>query len=320
MQEYYDLLGVVRDVKIDDLTKAYRRQAMKWHPDRNIGNEAVAEARFKRIKQAYDYLLKHHNQSGFGSHSSYRHQDSPPPRQDPPKPPPKPQGAHIYCKATVSLETAMRGGSINIIFHKVEQCTDCHGDGVRRGLFDCPKCKGTGTTATGRQCRTCHGGGAVLEKKCTTCKGAGLLKRKKVVSVTVPAGTIGGDNLRLRNLGEPSKDGGENGHVYCEIKIGKDSHYTVSKLNVTMDLHVDFVTALLGGQTSVEFFGKKYLVEIPSACRAGRTLSLEGAGLRNRRTGEVGKLRLRVVLDMPERARKLSKFQKEQFRTMFSTN
>lgn len=319
MDKDYSTLGVSRTDSLDDITKAYRRLAMQWHPDRNMGNEKAAEVQFKEIQKAYERIAARHSQPDHSQTSNGHGFDG----FDPFQAYGRSSGAQmagedIYTNLDVPLETAIFGGSVNLTFKINDDCPTCDGFGTLEGPFTCPKCSGHGCTPSGYRCRTCWGYGRVAEIKCPDCNGNGIVKILKTIVVKVPKGVVHGDILRIRGAGYPSMYGGEPGTVYCEIRIEPHAVYKRSKLTLTRDLDVDFVTALLGGVITTEVFGKSISVPIPAACRAGRQLKVSGEGLRNSGTNEVGDLKFRIVLVMPENVRRLKKEQREMLRTLFS--
>lgn len=319
MDKDYATLGISRTDSLDDITKAYRRLAMQWHPDRNMGNEKAAEVRFKEIQKAYERIAARHSQLDHGQTSNSHGFDGFDPFQAYGQSSgPQMAGEDIYTNLDMPLETAIFGGSVNLTFKIDDDCPTCEGYGLLEGSFKCPKCSGRGYTPSGYSCRTCWGYGRVTEAKCPDCNGKGIVKALKTIIVKIPKGVVPGDILRIRGAGYPSMYDGEPGAVYCKIRIGAHAVYKLSKLTLTRDLDVDFVTALLGGEITTEVFGRSILVPIPAACRAGRLLKLSGEGLRNSRTNEVGDLKFRVVLVMPENVRRLKKEQREMLRTLFS--
>jgi molecular chaperone DnaJ len=336
MDDHYATLGVEHTASSDDITRAYRKLAMKWHPDRNHGNENAVEAMFKRIKEAYEVLSdtqrraqydlgfgygneedSAYNPGTYGFAGSWQRQQQ---RRYGPAPE---KGEDLTCKVTVPFETAMFGGAIDVDIKVEADCRACDGEGKRSGFFTCPKCEGRGWR-TGHDyfdrstCRTCHGYGRVHDLKCDVCKGKGEVKSVRTLRFELPAGVCNGQRMRCRNAGHEGIHGGPRGDVFCTIKIKSDSRYRISGLNVIQDVKVDYVTATLGGQVEVEFWGRKHLLNVPSACRAGRVLTLEAAALRNPSTGETGYLKCRVVLEMPEGVRNLTREHRQILRAMFS--
>ena len=348
MDDYYATLGVARTASTEDITKAYRKLAMKWHPDRNHGNEKAVEAQFKKIKKAYEVLSDVQDRarydgldayeeeageeeeeeegfrpggygftgngfasSGFGGSSEHRGYN-----------PHARKGEDLTCTATVSVETAMFGGEVEVDIKVESDCLVCHGQGIRSGLFTCPKCHGKGYREDDswnmRSCRTCQGYGRLSEIKCEACKGKGEVKGTRTLRFALRERVFNGQRVRCRNAGHEGYRGGPRGDVICTIKIKPDKRYRLSGLNIVQDVKVDYVTATLGGQVEVEFWGRAYTLKVPSACRAGRVLPLEVEALYNPSTQETGQLKCRVVLEMPEGVRKLTPAHREILRAMFS--
>ena len=328
---HYQTLGVTSTASADDIVKAYRRLAMRWHPDRNPANPHDAKTRFQQIKSAYDVLSDPGKRELYDLQISARRSsssDSASPgssfdeavraRWNKRRGPPPVQGADIECKMTVPLETVIFGGVVDVTMLAPRLCGTCDGNGKLSGHFACPSCGGDGKNDRGRNCRKCSGYGAVEETRCPNCSGKGVVKTEKTIRVTVPPGVVEGTVLRVKGAGGPGLNGGAPGSAFCRIKIQAHRTYTLHGLTLTRDLTVDFVTAMLGGAVPVELFGVQVKVAVPPMTRAGKIITMEKAGLKNSRTGENGDLKFRVVIDLPASAHQLRSEHKEILRAMFN--
>jgi molecular chaperone DnaJ len=326
-QDHYATLGVRETASPQEITQAYRRQAMKWHPDRNGDNVAEAEREFKRLGQAYRVLSdprqrelydatrlgERRNANRFGAQEPFRSNVDPFAAN---RPAPE-RGKDLKAKVSVTLETLVLGGEIEVRLNGLATCVACAGHGRLGDYGECDRCNGAGHTDAGYLCRKCGGAGVLLRPTCSICRGKGVAKQKKTLSIKVRAGTPSNATMRVRGAGEPSPRGGERGDLLVTFSVKPHRLYKLSGLTLTADMKVDFVTALLGGTAQCEILGRKVNAMIPAGARAGRLVTVPGDGLKHPATGECGDLKLRVVLDLPEGARKLTKEHKQILKSMF---
>ena len=326
-QDHYATLGVSESASAQEIRQAYRRLAMKWHPDRNRDNVAAAEREFKRLGEAYQVLVdpkqrelydatrlrQRPNMNGFGTQEPFRSNVDP---FDAYRAAPE-RGKDLKAKVSVPLETLVLGGEIEVRLNGLVTCAACAGHGRLDGYAGCDRCGGRGYTEAGSVCRKCGGAGVLVRPKCYLCRGTGITKQKQTLSIKVRAGTPSNATLRVRGAGEPSPHGGPCGDLLVTFSVMPHKLYKLSGLTLTANITVDFVTALLRGAAQCKIFGRTVKAAIPAGTRAGRLITVAGEGLKHPRTGECGDLKLRVVLDLPEGARKLTKEHKEILKSMF---
>lgn len=324
---HYTTLGLAKTASAAEIKAAYRRMAMQWHPDRNPKSQSEATARFKEIKHAYETLSNERkreayddslNETRFGSGAgsfgfgagasqssgrakpagfgSYWHRSPPPVR-----------GEDIECKASISVETAVNGGTIEVKVPYVGPCDACGGTGWARAASRCKACAGEG-------CSKCDYSGRT--NVCATCKGSGHAKAERKIATEVRGGIVDGMMIRIVGGGTPGGNGGADGDALCRIKVLKAGSYKLQGLDLMGEVKVDFATAAIGGKVHVDVFGKSYTVEVPPMTRAGKILRLLGKGLRHAVNHDTGDLRLRVVIDLPKG--RLSEAQKQVLRSMFA--
>jgi molecular chaperone DnaJ len=331
-KDYYQILGVSRDASQEEIKRAYRRLAMKYHPDKNPGDKE-AEERFKEISEAYQVLSdpekrRIYDQQGsrgledigftaftdlndifssFGDIFSdlfgprfYREERAAPRR-----------GADLRYEVTIPFMDAALGGRKEIRLQRSEPCSSCGGTGVRGGASaTCPTCRGTGfVTQQSRQqggffsistpCPTCGGTGRSGEP-CPTCGGTGGVKRTRAITVRIPAGVEDGTVLRLKGEGEAGRNGGPPGDLYVVIHVMGHPEFKREGLNIISDIRVPFTTAALGGEMTVETIHGRAKLRIPPGTQSGQMLRLAGMGIRAE-DGRRGDHLARVMITVPKK-------------------
>ncbi len=290
-EDYYGLLGVARNATDAEIKAAYRKAAMKHHPDRNPGNKD-AEAQFRKINGAYEALSdakkrKMYDQygeagvnqgpGGFGGGQGFEGfgQGADPNeifgdlfenlfggqggqrgggrRQ-------QARGNDLKYSTTISLEDAFNGTQLPMHFERVESCGTCHGSGGKpgSGVKRCGQCRGSGRVqvsqgffAMSQACPQCHGEGQVVENPCKDCKGAGRVRKNAELKVKIPPGIYHGATLRISGEGEAGPRGSQAGDLYLEIHIKPDPRFERHEDDLSVGASVDIATAALGGTTTV---------------------------------------------------------------------
>src|SRR5574337_413385 len=239
-RDYYDVLGVNRDAGDDEIKKAYRKLAMKYHPDRNPDGKD-AEAKFKEAKEAFEGLADAFGDifgdifggGGRGRSNVYR-------------------GADLRYNLEITLEEAARGADKTIRIPTMEECDTCHGSGAKPGTQPktCPTCGGAGQVriqqgffSIQQTCPKCHGSGRIIPVPCTVCGGGGRVKRQKTLEVKIPAGIDEGMRLRHAGHGEPGVNGGPPGDLYVEIHIRQHSVFQRDHDDLHSEMPISFTTA-----------------------------------------------------------------------------
>jgi molecular chaperone DnaJ len=332
-RDYYEVLGVGRDAPEEDLKKAYRRLAMKHHPDRNPGS-AEAEAHFKEANEAYEVLSdpqkrEVYNQYGheglqrggmgagdfaggfsdlFGDIFSDIFGAS---RGGPRR------GANLRYTMELSLEEAAFGTEARIRIPKLEACEECKGQGTASGKAPqtCPTCRGAGQVriqqgffTLQQTCPHCRGRGAVVTDPCGTCRGAGRIRRERTLEVKVPPGVDTGDRIRLGGEGEPGDRGAPAGDLYVQIVVKPHAFFERDGSDLLCAVPIGIVTAALGGELEVPTLDGKAMLRIPEGTQNGRVFRLRGLGVKSVRGGAAGDLLCSVVVETPV---KLTKKQRE---------
>lgn len=336
-KDYYEVLGLTRGATAQEIKKAYRDCAKKFHPDLNPGDKA-AEEKFKEASEAYDVLSDEkkraqydqygHNAfaggSGFGGGSGSASgfadmfQDifgdvfGGGGRRSGPAP-----GADLQYRVEIDLEDAVKGKTMEIKIPSVSQCTVCSGSGAKPGSkkSTCVDCDGQGQVriqqgffVVQQTCPSCQGSGERIESPCSTCRGQGRVRDTKTLSVKIPAGVDTGDRIRLAGEGEAGEKGGRPGDLYIQTQVRPHSIFHRKGADLLCQLPVSFTTATLGGEIEVPTLEGKVKLKIPKETQSGNMLRLRGKGVKPVRGGAQGDLLCEVLIETPV---KLSQEQQE---------
>ncbi|OGV26214.1 MAG: molecular chaperone DnaJ [Legionellales bacterium RIFCSPHIGHO2_12_FULL_37_14] len=338
-QDYYTLLGVPRDASDADIKKAYRKLAMKYHPDRNQGDAAASE-KFKEIQSAYNILSDSQKRraydqfghagvdpsmhaggaGGFGdffedlfenifSAGGARTHGGRGSRVQP--------GADLQYNLAMTLEEAAKGKQIEIRLPKMVACEPCHGTGAKPGSSPqtCSTCEGMGQIrmqqgyfSIQQTCPACHGEGKVIKDPCSKCHGQGRVKDSRTITVKIPAGVDHGDRVRLQGEGEAGMHGGPAGDLYVQVNLKKHAIFERHGSDLYCEVPIDFTTAAIGGSIDVPTLEGPVNLKIPAETQSGKTMRLRGKGIKSVRGYNSGDLLCKVVVETPVN---LSKEQKE---------
>lgn len=327
-RDFYEVLGVERGATDADIKKAYRRLAMKFHPDRNPGDPEM-ENKFKEAKEAYEVLKDSEKrraydqfghagvgqgaQGGFGGADAFsdlfgdvfgdifgtgrrggRSQVF--------------RGADLRYELELSLEQAVRGDSVNIDIPAQAACESCKGSGASPGTepVRCQTCSGTGTLrvqqgffSIQQTCRVCQGTGQRIETPCRDCGGRGRVRRNRTLAVKVPAGVDNGDRIRLAREGEPGRNGGPPGDLYVDIAVQPHPIFAREGRDLRCEVPLSFATAALGGSIDVPTLDGQVALKIPPETQSGSVFRLRGKGVRAVRSSGVGDLFCHVQIETP---------------------
>jgi len=344
-KSYYEILGVTKDASADAIKKAYRKQAMKHHPDRNQG-DAAAEAKFKEAAEAYEVLsdlqkrqiydaygkegLRNSGYSGPGnSEDIFSHINDifgdifgfggggRGRRRDPNAPV---QGEDLRYDIRVSFMEAVHGINRQVDITKKETCWTCEGTGARPGHKTqvCPACQGRGQVIRSQgffqvstTCPRCNGAGQIITDPCTDCHGEGLVNRSKKVSVRIPAGVDTGSRMRLSGEGEGGRRGGPAGDLYVVIHVDDHEYFQRDGQTIYLRLPISMVRAALGCDVDVPTIHGTAKLKIPAGTQSGERFTLRGEGVPSLRGGGKGDMVVEVQVQTPI---KLTKEQKEILR------
>ncbi len=333
-RDYYEVLGVAKDASDDDLKKAYRRLAMKYHPDRNPGSPD-AEAHFKEAGEAYEVLTdpqkreiyNQYGHDGLQRRAGMGAGDFPGGFSDlfgdifsdifggargGPR-----RGANLRYTMELTLEEAAFGTSAQIRIPKLDNCGPCKGQGTASGTAPqaCPTCRGAGQVriqqgffTLQQTCPQCRGRGAVVTDPCPACRGAGRVRSEKTLEVKIPAGVDTGDRIRLTGEGEAGDRGAAPGDLYVQVVVKPHDFFERDGSDLHCEVPISIVTATLGGELEVPTLKGQAVLKIPEGTQGGRRFRLRGLGVQSVRGGGTGDLLCTVVVETPV---KLSRKQKD---------
>ena len=337
-RDYYEVLGVNKGASDDDLKKAYRRLAMKFHPDRNPDDKS-AEAQFKEVKEAYEILSEPNKRAAY---DQYGHAGVDPSmgggfggfggggaggfdfgnifeeifrgggggfsgggrggRSQ------VYRGADLRYDLEVSLEEAAKGSQTRIRIPTETNCETCKGSGAKPGTSSktCGTCKGSGQVrmqqgffSVQQTCPHCHGSGKVIEDPCTDCHGRGRKRENKTLEIKIPAGVNDGDRIRLSGEGEAGVNGGPSGDLYVQISLKQHELFTRDGDDLHCEIPITMTTAALGGDIDVPTLDGTASLRIPEETQTGKIFRLRGKGVKGMRSGVEGNLYVHVVVETP---------------------
>jgi len=329
-RDYYEVLGVARNASEAEIKKAFKRLAMKHHPDRNP-DDKDAEEKFKEAKEAYDVLTDAQKRAAYdqfghagvdasgmggagaaggasfsdifgdvfgyifggmgGGGGSRSH-----------------RGADLRYNLELSLEEAVRGTTVKIRVPTSVTCTECGGSGAKKGTtpVTCTTCNGVGQVrmqqgffSLQQTCPKCRGAGTIITDPCPTCHGHGRVQEQKTLSVKVPAGVDNGDRIRLSGEGEAGEKGAPAGDLYVQISVREHPIFARDENDLYCEVPISFVTATLGGELDVPTLGGRVKLKIPQETQSGKLFRLRGKGVRSVRGSQVGDLMCRVMVETP---------------------
>ena len=336
-RDYYHVLGVSKGASSDDIKRAYRRMAMKYHPDKNP-NDKEAEARFKECAEAYEVLsdaekrkrydqFGHDGLRGMGmrDYSHMKWQDigsifedlfggddvfgdifgrrSARSRRAGPA-----RGYDLETSVELTLKEVAKGSEKTIEFIRQDICKECNGTAAAKGSkpVTCPVCRGSGQVATGggffqmvSTCHQCRGHGQVIKNPCKNCKGTGRVGKKRIVSVKIPPGVHEGQGIRVAGEGEPGRDGGPRGDLYCYVQVKAHEFLQRDGNNLIAVVPISFTQAALGTVIDVPSLNGTKKLKIPSGTQYGSVFRIKGQGLPSVRGGRAGDQLVQIVIETP---------------------
>jgi molecular chaperone DnaJ len=346
-QDYYSLLSVEKNASQDDIKKAYRKLAMKYHPDRNQGDKE-AEKKFKEINEAYEVLKDEQKRAAYDrfGHAAFENAGSGgfggggggfngqgfddlsdifggifndfmgggrgrAPAEE------VNRGSDLRYNLTISMEDAFHGGKHQIQFRTDVKCDTCKGSGSKSGkVAKCSTCQGAGRMRmqqgffmVERTCHTCGGTGEMIADPCGKCKGKGTVAEHRTLSVNIPSGVEEGTRMRLGGEGEAGKRGGRAGDLYIFISIKKHNLFARDGADLHCEIPIKMSTAAIGGSIEVPSIdGSKSKLTIPEGTQHGTQFRMKGKGMPIMKSGRSGDLIVHVKIEVPVN---LSKKQKE---------
>lgn len=336
-RDYYEVLGIQKGASDDEIKKAFRKMAMKYHPDRNP-DDKEAEEKFKEVNEAYAVLSDAEKKSrydkfghagvdpnagfgggagfdGFGGFGGFDFGDifdmfggggSRRRRNGPMK------GRDIQKQVTIDFTEAIFGCKKEIELTKNVKCKTCNGEGAAPGTGKktCDVCGGSGqvsqvtNTPFGRiqnvtTCNKCGGSGQVIETPCSDCHGAGSIRKRIKIKVDIPAGVDNDNIIPLQGQGEPGTNGGPYGDLYVVIGVRPHSTYKRKGNDLYLDMPITFDQAVLGAKLKVPGFGETYTYNLPAGTQTGSQFRIKGKGIKDPRTGRMGDIYVRVTVEVP---------------------
>jgi molecular chaperone DnaJ len=340
-RDYYEILDVPNSASDADLKKAFRRLAMKYHPDRNP-DDAQAEANFKEAKEAFDVLSNANKRAAYdqfghagvdqsaggggggfgdafsdifgdifgggggggGGRSRVR------------------KGADLQYNLELNLEEAVAGTTVKIRVPTMKHCTSCSGSGAKAGSSPetCSTCDGHGQVrmqqgffSVQQTCPNCRGKGTTISDPCNTCHGAGRIKEQKSLSVEVPAGVDNGDRIRLSGEGEAGEAGAPSGDLFVQMHVRPHPIFERDNADLYCEVPISIVTAALGGELEVPSLVGRLNLKIPAGTQTHKQFRMRGKGVKPVRGGPIGDLICRIVVETPVKLNAEQKELLEQF-------
>jgi len=328
-RDYYQVLGVSKTASDDEIKKAFKKAAMKHHPDRNDGNKE-SEEKFKEAKEAYDILSDPQKRAVY---DQYGHAGVDPSMAGAGGAgfgdfadafsdifgdifggaggrgrPQVYRGSDLRYNLELSLEEAARGAETKIRIPVLTECEQCHGSGAKPGTqpITCPTCGGHGQVrmqqgffSVQQTCPRCHGAGRVVADPCTHCHGEGRIKQHKTLSVRIPSGVDEGDRIRLAGEGESGINGGPPGDLYVQVHLRQHPVFTRDHNDLHGEMPISFSTAALGGEIGIPTLDGQATIKIPAETQSGKVFRLRGKGIKGVRSNAPGDLHCHMVVETP---------------------
>ena len=347
-RDYYEVLGVDRGASSEDLKKAYRRLAMKFHPDRQ-SSDPKAEEKFKEASEAYEILNDEEKRAAYdrfghagvdpnqGGASGFEGSFSDifgdvfgdifggsRGRSDGVS-----RGSDLRYSLNLTLEQAVGGDTIEIKIPVMTACADCDGTGCAPGSSPatCQDCNGTGQIRVSQgffslqqTCPRCRGQGRIITDPCRSCGGSGRVEKSKTLSVKVPAGVDNGDRIRLTGEGEAGLRGGPPGDLYVQVEVKDHPIFVRDGRHLYCEVPISFPDAALGGQMEVPTLDGRVNLKIPKETQTGKVFRLRGKGVTQVRGGGVGDLLCKVQIETPVELTQQQKELLEKFKESLGEN
>ena len=345
-RDYYEVLGVNKNASADDIKRSYRRMAMKYHPDKNP-DDKEAEAKFKECTEAYEVLsdaekrrrydqFGHDGLRGMGmrDYSHMKWQDvgsifedifggmggfgdffGSGQRRSARRGPAR--GYDLETSVELSLNDIAKGSEKTIEFTRQDICSECNGTACAKGTSpgNCPACGGSGQVSRGggffqmvSTCPQCRGQGKVITHPCKSCKGTGRVPKKRVVSIKIPAGVHEGQAIRVGSEGEPGRNNGQRGDLYCYVRVKPHEFLQRDGCDLVTIVPISFTQAALGATIDVPSLNGKKQLKIPPGTQYGSVFRIKGQGLPDMRTKRTGDQMVQITIETPV---KLNSKQKE---------
>ena len=331
-KDYYEVLGINRDASDDEIKKAYRKLAMKHHPDRNPDNPK-AEEHFKEAKEAYETLSDAQKRAAYDQYGHAAFEAGGMGGGSPFGAGAGAQGfdfsdifgdifggnrgggrtsaqrgADLRYNLEITLEQAARGTETEIRIPTMAECETCHGSGAKAGTSatTCTTCGGHGQVrmqqgffSVQQACPRCHGTGKIIASPCKPCNGQGRIKKHKTLSVKIPPGVDNDDRIRLTGEGELGANGGPSGDLYVVVHLKPHAVFQRDHNDLHCEMPISFSTAALGGEIEIPTLDGKAGIKIPAETQSGKQFRLRGKGIKGVRSATHGDLHCHVIVETP---------------------
>ncbi|WP_075431767.1 molecular chaperone DnaJ [Buchnera aphidicola] len=331
-KDYYQTLGLNNTATAYEIKRAYKKLAMKYHPDRNQGKKDT-EKKFKEVKEAYEILSNTKKRSAydqyghaafeqnntnngfngtftsstsdfndifgdvfgdiFGGHNQRKNQE---------------KGSDLQYNLTLTLEEAVHGITKDILIPRLEKCSSCYGTGShnKNTKNSCHSCNGQGQIqmqkgffSVQQTCPTCHGTGTIIQNPCKICRGQGRIKKSKTLSIKIPAGIDNNDRIRLNKEGEAGQYGANSGDLYIQITVKKHPIFDRKENNLSCEVPINFVIAALGGEIEIPTLTGRINFKIPPETQSGKLFRIRGKGVTSVRKAYPGDLFCKIIVETP---------------------
>ena len=346
-RDYYEVLGVERNVSEEEVKRAYRKLAVKFHPDKNP-EDPHAEDKFKEIGEAYDVLMDPDKRAAYDrlGHAAFTQGAARGGFHDPfdifrevfagagggifetffggvgGRGEDRQRGSDLRYDMQIKLEEAAFGVEKEIEIQKLDTCDKCQGSGAEPGsrTINCPACGGRGQVISSRgffqvsqTCPRCRGAGQIIEKPCRQCHGEGRLEKMSRIMLKIPAGIADGSRLRSSRNGEAGTRGGPHGDLYVVIHIKEHKIFQREDDNLYCEVPIPFSSAALGGEVDVPTLEGKAHLKVPAGTQSGQIFKLRGKGIVNVNGRERGDLLARLIVEVPTRLNAEQRQKLEEF-------
>ncbi|MEK7680127.1 MAG: molecular chaperone DnaJ, partial [Deltaproteobacteria bacterium] len=325
-EDYYSILGVSKESSETEIKKAYKKLAMKYHPDRNP-NDKNSEEKFKQVGEAYEVLSNQEKRTAYDQHGhdgvnynfsygtshftdifgtifgdifgeyAYKKQTKTSIR-----------GSDLLHIIKLDFEDAVSGTKIKFNITKLVTCTVCNGSGAKdkSSIVTCMSCNGYGQTriqqgffTIQQKCHRCKGIGTIIKDGCKKCFSSGRIEEEKIISTKIPAGIDDGDKIKIKNEGEVGINGGPPGDLYIQIKVNEHEIFGRKKMDLYCEVPISFTKAALGGKIEIPTLQGKIEIKIPSETQTNKTFNLKEKGIKNLRGSDFGDLFCKVIVETP---------------------
>src|SRR6266403_906109 len=320
-RDYYEVLGVARGAPEDEIKRAYRKLAVKFHPDKNP-DDPHAEEKFKELGEAYDVLSDADKRAAYDrfGHAAFSQGmgrgGATADREG------RQRGSDLRYDMQITLEEAAFGVDKEIEVRKLDTCAKCNGKGAEPGsrTINCPSCGGRGQVISSRgffqvsqTCPRCRGVGQIIEKPCNACAGEGRAENTSRIKLKIPAGIADGSRLRSSGNGEAGIRGGAAGDLYVVIHIKEHPIFQREEDNLYCEVPISFTLAALGGEIAVPTLEGKANLKVPTGTQSGQVFKLRGKGIMDVNGRERGDLLARLLVEVPTRLNSEQRQKLEEF-------